>query len=226
MRIIIGLTFLLGLISVFVPLKFLGITTRRRGVMLIVVSFGLAALYGLIFDPANTGSKPSNSTTSASAATPSAATSAALTSRSSTAKPSNWRYSEQQDKMRNQTTRYASLESNNQLSFDFPYNGGSTGTLTLRLSPKYGKDVILQIEKGQFLCSSFDGCAVHVKFDKRPIEVYSAGEATDGSSNVLFIHNYAGFLKQLRQAKSLTIEAHFYQEGWRQLEFSPAGLNW
>jgi hypothetical protein len=69
--------------------------------------------------------------------------------------------------------RYASLESDKQLSFGFPYNGGSTGKLTLRISPKYGRDVILEIEKGQFLCSSFDRCAVHVKFDKRPIEPYS-----------------------------------------------------
>jgi hypothetical protein len=71
--------------------------------------------------------------------------------------------------------RYASLESDKQLSFGFPYNGGSTGKLTLRISPKYGRDVILEIEKGQFLCPSFDRCAVHVKFDKRPIESYSAG---------------------------------------------------
>jgi hypothetical protein len=225
MQIIIGLTFLLGLISVVVPLKFLGITTRRRGLMLIVASFGIAALYGLIFDPANTGGKPSNSTKTASAASPSAATSATSNSRSSTAAPSNWQYRQQEDKMRDQITRYASLESDNQLSFDFPYNGGSTGRLTLRISPKYGKDVMLRIDKGQFTCS-FEGCVVHVKFGNRPIESYSAGEPDDGTSNVLFIHNYAGFVKQLRQAKTLTIEAQFYQEGWRQLEFSSAGLNW
>ena len=79
------------------------------------------------------------------------------------------------------------------------------------------------MDKGQFLCSSYEGCYVHVKFDNQPIVQYSAAEASDGSSNVIFIHNYAGFLQQLRHAKKVMVEAEFYREGWQQLEFSPVG---
>ena len=220
MRALIGLTFLLGLISVIVPLKFLGISTRKRGLLVMVAAFGLSAIYGLIFDSATSATRPSNSTANvASASAPSS------TSASSPAIESKWRYSEQEDKMRNQTTKYAELDSDNLLSFDFPYNGGSTGDLMLRVSAKYGKDVILEVSKGQFLCT-FEGCYVHVKFDNQPIVQYGAAEAADGRSDMIFIHNYPGFVQRLRHAKKITIEAEFYQAGWQQLEFSPTGLNW
>ena len=184
-----------------------------------IISFASIVFYGLIFNPP-TASQPVTQPARTAEAGPSS-----TDAHPSTPARSNWQYQEQKDKMRNQTTRYASLESDNQLSFDFPYNGGSTGKLLLRISPKYGKNVILEVDKGQFLCS-FEGCTVHVKFDNQPIVSYGVAEAADGSSNVVFIHNYAGFVKQLRQAKKLTIEAQFYQGGSRQLEFSPAGLNW
>ena len=211
---LIGFTFVFGLINVIKPLNILGISTRRRGLMVILASFGLSVIHNFI--SANNANQPSTSTASTSSATAGLPYSPSV---------SRWRYSEQLDKMRNQTTRYASLNSDNELSFQFPYNGGSTGELTLRVSPKYGKDVILQVTKGQFLCS-FEGCYVHVKFDNRPIVQYGAAEPSDGTSNLIFIHNYAGFVQQLKHAKKLTIEAEFYQEGRQQLEFSAAGLNW
>lgn len=214
MRALIGLTFLLGLISLIKPLKFLGISTRKRGLLVMIAAFGVSAIYGLLFDSTNSASSPSTSTTNAASATTSSSPSTAT-----------WRYSEDEDKMRNQITKYAELDSDNQLFFDFPYNGGSTGELSLRVSPKFGKDVILQVSKGQFLCS-FDGCTVHVKFDNQPIVSYDAAEASDGTSNLIFIHNYVSFVQHLKHAKKVTIEAQFYQSGWQQIEFSPAGLNW
>ena len=215
MRALIGLTFLLGLISVIKPLKFIGISTRKRGLLVMVAAFGLSAIYGLIFDSTNSASSPSTSTASASA----------TTSKSPSSPDAKWRYSDEEDKMRNQITKYAELDSDNLLNFEFPYNGGSTGDLMLRISPKYGKDVILEVSKGQFLCT-FEGCTVHVKFDNQPIVSYGAAEAADGRSDMIFIHNYAGFVQHLKHAKKVTIEAEFYQAGWQQIEFSPAGLNW
>jgi hypothetical protein len=219
MRALLGLAFLLGLISVIVPLKFIGISTRKRGLLVMVAAFGLSVIYGLIFDLPNSNRQTSTSTANVGSAPSSNST-------SSSAIESKWRYSEQEDKMRNQTTKFAELDSDNALSFDFPYNGGSTGELTLRNSPKYGKHVLLEVSKGQFLCSSFDGCFVRVKFDNQPIAQYGAAESSAGRSDVVFIHNYAGFVQHLSHAKKVTIEAEFYQEGWKQLEFSPVGLKW
>jgi hypothetical protein len=223
MRALLGLAFLLGLISVIVPLKFIGISTRKRGLLVMVAAFGLIAIYGLIFDPPSNNNNNRQATSSkVNVASASARSSNSI---ASSAIESKWRYSEEEDKMRNQTTRFAALDSDNALSFDFPYNGGSTGELTLRISPKFGKDAVLQVSKGQFLCT-FEGCTVHVKFDNQPIVSYSAAEAADGRSDMIFIHNYAGLVQHLKHAKTIMIEAEFYREGWRQLEFSPVGLNW
>src|SRR5260370_41856918 len=147
MRTVLGLTFLLGLISLIVPLKFLGISTRRRGALVMVASFGLVAIYGLIFDSSNNASRSSTSTANVSPATATASPASATPSKSNEvpAIESKWRDSGQKDKMRNRTTQYATLNSDKELSFYFPYNRGSTGELTLLVSPKYGKDVHLQM---------------------------------------------------------------------------------
>ena len=194
-------------------------------VFFLALSFSLIGFMACTVDSGTNASSNSSVTTGSPSTAGNPANTPATSSPSSSTQSSDWRYDEREDKMRNQTTRWAELDSNNRLVFDFPYEGGSTGTLSLRVSPKYGKDVMLQVSKGQFLCS-FEGCAVHVKFDSGPIESYGAAEAADGSSDVIFIHNYAGFLKKLRTAKKVMIEAQFYRAGWQQLEFSPAGLNW
>jgi hypothetical protein len=108
-----------------------------------------------------------------------------------------WEYSAETDKMGRGTTKYASLKSVNEVSFDFPYNGGSRGILMLRNSPKYGRDAVLEITKGS--------------------------EAADGSSNVIFLP-YSTVLRDARRAKVLRFEANFYQEGSRVLEFHTRGL--
>lgn len=137
---------------------------------------------------------------------------------------SKWQYDRQRDQMRNRVTRYATLDSDNRLDFAFPYNGGSTGRLVLRKGPR-GSDVMLQVDKGQFLCS-FESCSVRAKFDNGGILTYSASEPSDGTTNVIFINNSSAFVSRLRHARTVMIEAEFYQEGYRQLEFSPGGLSW
>ena len=149
-------------------------------------------------------------------------TSSGAISTQETAQPS-WDYSSEADKMGRGTTEFATLESINEVDFDFPYNGGSKGIITMRNSPKYGKDVIFQVTKGQFLCD-FDECRVNVRVDGgRPVRM-DANEAADGSSNVIFLP-YSSLVRDLRTAKTLRIEANFYQEGPRVFEFHPKGLD-
>jgi RNA polymerase subunit RPABC4/transcription elongation factor Spt4 len=134
-----------------------------------------------------------------------------------------WEYSSQHDKMGRGPTYFASLQSVNEVDFDFPYNGGSKGILTLRNSPRYGRDAVLQVTKGQFLCS-LDGCQVNVRVDGgRPIRV-TANEAADGSSNVVFLP-YGVLLRAVRGGRVLLIEANFYREGSRVFEFHAQGLD-
>ena len=100
-----------------------------------------------------------------------------------------------------------------------------SGLLELRIHPRYGKDVILSIEHGQFLCG-IDPCNVIVRFDQGAPQTYTALRPADHSTTVLFIRNYDRFLANLRKSRQVYIEAQFYQEGPRVFEFDVAGLKW
>jgi hypothetical protein len=136
-----------------------------------------------------------------------------------------WRYSEQQDAMRKSKTRLATVQSENILDFDFPYSGGSRGTLYVQ--EKQGKlSIVIVMDKGQFTCTGFGDETVAVKFDDGPIRRFSCTGSADGRANVLFISPASRFLATLKKAQNVIVEAQFYQEGKRQLSFATADLKW
>lgn len=136
-----------------------------------------------------------------------------------------WYYSQDKDPMGNGTTYFAIVRSTNTVSFDFPYSGPQRGMLTLRTHPRYGKDLILSIEKGQFLCPSYDGCTVLVRFDDGKASRYSAAGAADKSTETLFIRNYSRFAGQMLKAKRVRVSAEVYQEGSPVFEFDVSGFD-
>lgn len=136
-----------------------------------------------------------------------------------------WNYNESPDQMGRGTVKLAYVRSLNEVQFDFPYREPQRATLQLRKHPKYGNDVILNIERGQFLCH-LDGCAVSVRFDEGKPLTFSAVEPEDNSTTTVFISNYERFVKNLRKANKVFVEAQFYQEGNRVFEFETAELKW
>jgi len=136
-----------------------------------------------------------------------------------------WNYRESDDKMGRGKIRNAWVKSLNTVNFDFPYSGSQRATLFLRDHPEYGKDAILQIEQGQFLCG-IDRCRIKVRFGNGPPAAYNANEPADLSTTTLFIANYTAFLSNLRKVDRVAIEATFYQEGNRVFEFDISGLQW
>jgi hypothetical protein len=58
------------------------------------------------------------------------------------------------------------------------------------------------------------------------LQKFTIGEPEDGTSDLRFIHDNGMFMNQLRVAKSLRIEADFYQEGPQVFEFDVRGLDW
>ena len=136
-----------------------------------------------------------------------------------------WDYTQQADPMSKGTTYFASVQSTNTVSFGFPYSGAQHATLTLRTHPRYGKDVILAIERGQFLCPSYDGCQVLVRFDDAAAIKYHAAGAADNSTETVFIRGYPAFLRHLEAAKVIRISANIYQEGAPAFEFNVAGFD-
>ena len=137
----------------------------------------------------------------------------------------SWQYENYSDQMGRGTVKEATILSENQVEFGSPYRGAQRATLTLRQHPKYGKDIILTIERGQFLCR-LDGCAVSVKFGEGKAETFSAGEPDDHRTTALFIQGYDRFLKSAKNAQIVRIEAPFFRQGTQVFVFQIQGLSW
>lgn len=138
---------------------------------------------------------------------------------------SQWNYKQERDPMGKGTAYYAWVLSTNTVDFGFPYSGPQHGTLTLRTHPRYGKSVILHIERGQFLCTSFEDCTVLVRFDDGKASRYSAIGAADNSTETIFIRGYSRFLGHMEKSKRVRISANVYQEGAPVFEFDVTGFD-
>jgi hypothetical protein len=136
-----------------------------------------------------------------------------------------WDYSELTDEMTGAKTKLACVESTNSLAFGFPYDGGSTGTLCLREKGSK-RDAYVYVSKGQFVCTGYYGCPIQLKFDDGQARHFDAEESDSGDSDILFIMGYGPLLASTRKAKHLKVQAMFFQEGKRVLEFDVAGLKW
>lgn len=136
-----------------------------------------------------------------------------------------WHYDTSEDQMTSGERKIAWVSSTNSVSFGFPYNGEQQAQLTLRTDPRFGKSVIFGLEKGQILCSSFDGCAVQVRFDDDKPAKYAASGPSDHSTTVIFIEDYGRFLAKLRKAKRVRISANIYQQGSPVFEFDVSGFD-
>lgn len=140
--------------------------------------------------------------------------------------PRNWRYVDDVDDMRDTAIRHACTESTNVVRLDFPYTTQRT-RLCLRQHPRWGQDVIVRLERdGQFLCYSFQACTVRVRFDDGEVASFSAVGPSDNSTDSIFIQNDERFIRALKSAEHVIIEAEFYQAGAQQMRFDTAGLEW
>lgn len=136
----------------------------------------------------------------------------------------DWSVSTEQDEMRGKSVHYAAVTSDNEAHFDFPYNGGSRLTMTVRRHPRYGDDVVFQISKGQFVCG-IDSCSGTINYGNGS-ERISLNESADYDSETLFAASASGVIRKLKGAEKVIVELPFYQEGNRQFTFKTRGLEW
>ena len=132
----------------------------------------------------------------------------------------DWSYDGAVDKMSGKSSKNASITSDNSLSLAFPYSGANHAFLTVRQHPQYGLDVILQVQKGQILCSSYGGCPIQVKFDDAPPVRFSGAPSADHDSTTVFFHGANKFINQASKAKKILVQVNMYQAGAPVLEFS------
>ncbi|MCY0853001.1 hypothetical protein [Cupriavidus sp. D39] len=181
------------------------------------------------FASSKAGNSNSSSAAAPSAAPPthSAAAAAASDTPVETPQPprSDWTYFDQPDQITSKQIHFASVDASGKLDFNFPYSGGSTANLQIRKHPRYGTDVILSIDKGQFVCG-VEACSVMVRFDDGHAARYSAYQPSDYSSTALFIKPSSKFITSARKAKRVVIEASFYQDGNRAMVFPIERLTW
>lgn len=138
---------------------------------------------------------------------------------------SNWQYYNDKDEMRGTESRYAQLDGSNTINLDFPY-GEQRGRITVRQSAQFGFDILVGVESGQIMCNSYSRSYINVKFDEGPIQRYGCNEASDGTSNMVFVEGAKGFLDKLKNSKKVIVEAEFFQNGMQQLAFDTANLKW
>jgi hypothetical protein len=135
-----------------------------------------------------------------------------------------WSYSSFDDEMGRGTTRLACITSVSEIHLEWPYKDQKP-EFCLRRGPKFGFDSYLTLPgEGQFLCH-IDRCRVKVRFDDGAAQIYQAQEASDGSSNVIFIPAAAKIAAALKSAKRMRIEAEFYQAGLQVSDFEAAGFD-
>jgi len=138
---------------------------------------------------------------------------------------SQWLYSHSDDAMAKNAVHQAYVSSSNTVNLSFPYEGNQHGTLLLRTHPRYGKDVIFSIEKGQILCHSYEDCIVLVRFDDNKAVNFSAASAADNSTETIFIRNYKRFVEKMLKSKKVRIEVNIYQQGAPIFEFDVSGFD-
>ena len=136
---------------------------------------------------------------------------------------STWDLWGEKDEMGRGTVQFATTTSSNSLEFKFPYAGAQKAWLMLRARPRHEPEAVVQIQRGQFVCR-IEGCVVTVRFDDGAPERFYGANTSDGSTTILFIRPSDRFLALLRKSKRVRIEAEFYQEGLRVLDFATDGL--
>ena len=136
-------------------------------------------------------------------------------------KPNTWEKDSVVNDMGEKNIFYT-VEANDKVDFDFPYQGGSTGALLVRT--KNGKkSAMFTIDKGQ-IDTDYDGTYIRVKFDDEAPVKWLMAESSTGSSDVLFFENENKFISKLKTSKKVVLEVPFFRNGNRQFTFNTEGL--
>lgn len=134
-----------------------------------------------------------------------------------------WKTESDTDKMSNKSYVTRSVTSINSFSLDFPYQGQQHARLIVRKHPRWGLDVLVEVERGQLICD-FDNCTINVRFDDGPIKAFRVTKPSDHSSETFFIASEGAFVAQLSKSKRTFIELTFFQNSAHTIEFLTDGF--
>ncbi|GAB3508997.1 hypothetical protein GCM10027341_45520 [Spirosoma knui] len=135
------------------------------------------------------------------------------------AQASGWRYENKDG-----TVHKATLTSTNEFKLTYPFTGGTPVTLTIRA--KGGNTyVYLEVAKGTFT-RSFQSGKARIRFDSRPPVTYALSAAANGRANIVFFDQEQRLIKQLKTARTMSVQLQFAGQNQSELRFNTAGLRW
>jgi hypothetical protein len=138
---------------------------------------------------------------------------------------SAWTYTKVKDDM-NGDGVIACTTSTDEVQLTAPY-GAVKAELCLRKMPKSGLNAYVRLlGDGQFMCTSYEGCRVRLKFGLGPARPVHAEEPSDNSSNFVFIEDAPLVLAGARKSETALFEANYYQAGEQIVHFPTKGLQW
>lgn len=106
-----------------------------------------------------------------------------------------------------------------------PAEAGATAPqarLVLRRHPQWGDDAYLLSERGPFSCGS--PCRLDVRFDDGPARSVP-GEIPPTGEPAIFVRDFAGFIRDLPEAQTLSIQARLKDGGAQTLLFEVGGYD-
>lgn len=136
-------------------------------------------------------------------------------------KTNTWKYDSSTNNMGDKYL-YAEIDANEKVYMEFPYNGGSTGTLLIR-NKNGKKEAMFLIDKGQ-IDTDYDGTYIRVKFDDQTPQKWSMSGSADNSSDILFFENASSLIKKVKESKKVVLEVPFFQNGNQQFVFNTENL--
>lgn len=145
------------------------------------------------------------------------------TERASAQSAGGWAYEKTVDKT-GRTVHKASVTSANLVPFEYPYQGGSNATLTIRTGND-GPYVSLEVAQGQFN-RSFQAGTARVRFDGKPPITYALSAAANGRANIVFFDSGARLINQIKAARNTLVQVRFEGQPVREIQFQTAGLRW
>lgn len=152
--------------------------------------------------------------------------SAATAARAAAEKRMRWNYHTETDAVSGKSSAAAEVISGDANDLHSPYGPGVRATLLVRRHPRYGRDVIVSIDRGQLLCRSYGNpCRIMVRFDDRPAMAFEGAAPSDHSSDTVFVRGHDRFVAELKKAKTALIELPLYQDGQRSWTFNVAGFD-
>lgn len=138
----------------------------------------------------------------------------------------DWIYTTQVDKMNGSTMQIAYVASSNSLNLPSPYTGKNHGRIVVRSAKANGLVVVVQVEKGQFICG-VNNCSVLVRFDEKQPTKFRAVPPSDHDPKTLFLEPERQFIDGAKKAKMIRVQATMFHAGEQILEFAvPAPLSW